>query len=169
MERPQMCAISGIVNIRSERDTAEVINAMNQAQSHRGPDDTGVFEDEKVIFGHRRLSIIDLEKGHQPIVTPDGALVLIVNGEIYNFQKMRCDLEKRGHHFQTNTDSECIIHLYEEYGEDFVNFLDGMFAFALYDTVKHRVILGRDRLGPAKSLVLVYRCGWKAAVSFMVG
>ena len=142
-----MCAISGIVNIRSERDTAEIINAMNQAQAHRGPDDAGIFCDEKVIFGHRRLSIIDLENGHQPIVTPDGALVLIVNGEIYNFQEMRRDLEKRGHHFQTNTDSECIIHLYEEYGEDFVNFLDGMFAFALYDTVKHRVILGRDRLG----------------------
>ena len=142
-----MCAISGIVNIRSERDTLSVVEAMNRAQCHRGPDDSGTFSDDKVIFGHRRLSIIDLEHGHQPIVNPDGALVLIVNGEIYNFKTVRADLEKRGHHFQTRSDSECIIHLYEEYGEDFITMLDGMFSFALYDTVKHRVIIGRDRLG----------------------
>lgn len=142
-----MCAISGIVNLHSDSDTLATVEKMTRAQCHRGPDDSGTFCDEKVILGHSRLAIIDLETGHQPIVTPDGALVLAVNGEIYNFREVRADLEKRGHHFQTASDSECIIHLYEEYGEDFVNFLDGMFAFALYDTVRHRVILGRDRLG----------------------
>ncbi len=142
-----MCAISGILNIRGSKEAKNIAEAMNAAQFHRGPDDSGIFCDEHVVLGHRRLAIIDLEQGHQPIVTPDGALVLIVNGEIYNFRTLRADLEKRGHHFQSNSDSECIIHLYEEYGEDFIGKLDGMFAFALYDTVKRRVILGRDRLG----------------------
>ncbi len=142
-----MCAISGILNTRGNKEAGNIVETMITAQLHRGPDDSGIFCDDQVALGHRRLAIIDLEHGHQPIETPDGALVLIANGEIYNFRTLRAELEKRGHHFQSNSDSECIIHLYEEYGEDFIGKLDGMFAFALYDIVKRRVLIGRDRLG----------------------
>ncbi len=143
-----MCAISGIANIRGDRNAVSVVEAMNCAQQHRGPDDSGIFADEHAVIGHRRLAIIDLESGHQPMESiSDDKLVLAVNGEIYNFQELRETLSQRGHNFRTNSDSECVIHLYEEYGEDFVNYLDGMFAFALYDVTKRRLLLGRDRLG----------------------
>ena len=143
-----MCAISGIANIRGDRNAVSVAGAMSLAQQHRGPDDSGIYYDEDVVIAHRRLSIIDLEHGKQPMVAKsDKLLVLAVNGEIYNYRTLRPILEERNHKFQTNSDSECILHLYEEYGEDFVNYLDGMFAFVLYDITRRRVILGRDRLG----------------------
>ena len=142
-----MCAISGAANIRGDKTAVAAVEAMNRAQQHRGHDDTGIFANEDVVLGHSRLSIIDLEHGHQPLVNSNGTLALIVNGEIYNFKELRSELETRGHTFQTNSDSEVILHLYEEYSEDFVNYLDGMFAFALYDLPKRRLLLGRDRLG----------------------
>lgn len=144
-----MCAISGAANIRGDKTAVAAVEAMNRAQQHRGHDDTGIFANEDVVLGHSRLSIIDLEHGHQPLVNSNGTLALIVNGEIYNFKELRSELETRGHTFQTNSDSEVILHLYEEYSEDFVNYLDGMFAFALYDLPKRRLL--RDATGWVRS------------------
>ncbi len=142
-----MCAISGIANIRQDRNAIAIAEAMSLAQRHRGHDDSGIFSNDDVVIAHSRLAIIDLEHGHQPFVADDGDLILAVNGEIYNFKELRSELEAKGHHFQTNSDSECILHLYEEYNEDFANYLDGMFAFAIYDVPRRRLLLGRDRLG----------------------
>ena len=142
-----MCAISGIVNTHENKDAAAYLKKMLDVQKHRGPDDCGIFADKDVVIGHRRLAVIDLASGHQPIVSDNGRLVLAVNGEIYNFRKLRELLEARGHKFQTGSDSETILHLYEEYGDDCVNHLDGMFAFALYDVVRRRLLLARDRMG----------------------
>ncbi len=114
---------------------------------HRGPDDSGIFIDDGLTLGHRRLSIIDLsERGRQPMFNEDGTLVLVFNGEIYNFKELKGEL-KENHEFISNTDSEVILHLYEDYGIDFINKLRGMFAFALYDMKKKNIILARDRIG----------------------
>jgi len=114
---------------------------------HRGPDDAGFHRAERVVLGMRRLSIIDLSGGHQPIANEDESLWVVCNGEIYNFQTLRVDLERRGHRFRTGSDVEVIVHLYEEYGDDFVTRLSGMYGFALWDEKRRRLVLGRDRLG----------------------
>jgi len=120
---------------------------------HRGPDDEGLFADDSVALGMRRLSIIDLGGGHQPLFNEDGTVAVVFNGEIYNFQELRHTLEGRGHAFRTASDTEVIVHAYEEWGEDCVEYLEGMFAFALAETSKStrrgnpRVLLARDRLG----------------------
>jgi asparagine synthase (glutamine-hydrolysing) len=120
---------------------------MGQHVAHRGPDDEGVYIAEGLLLGMRRLSVIDLSGGHQPIANEDDTLWVVCNGEIYNFKELRRKLEKRSHKFSTDSDSEVILHLYEEYGDDFVQHLDGMYSFALWDVRRRRLLIGRDRLG----------------------
>jgi len=115
--------------------------------THRGPDDEGYYTDTEVGLGMRRLSIIDLAGGHQPIHNEDKSIWVVFNGEIYNFLELRAELEKRGHRFYTKTDTEVMVHAYEEYGEGFVSQLTGMFAFGLWDSRARRLILARDRVG----------------------
>src|SRR6266566_2912179 len=115
--------------------------------AHRGPDDEGVYVGDGVAIGMRRLSIIDLGGGDQPISNEDGTVWIVFNGEIYNYQELRRDLEKRGHTFRTASDTETIVHLYEDLGPRCVDRLRGMFAFAIWDERRRQLLLGRDRLG----------------------
>ena len=115
--------------------------------SHRGPDEHGYYTGEGAFLGHRRLSIIDLETGTQPIFNEDKSIVLIINGEIYNYSELKEELEARNHSFQTHTDVEVVIHLYEEFGTEFLNKLNGMFAFCIWDKRKGSLFLARDRMG----------------------
>ncbi|MBE6356797.1 MAG: asparagine synthase (glutamine-hydrolyzing) [Lentisphaerae bacterium] len=141
-----MCAISGIVNTHG-RSYSEIITAMMNSQQHRGPDDCGVFECEDAAFAHCRLSVISREDGHQPMISDNGRIVVILNGEIYNFRQLRTKLSENGHKFLSNSDTEVLIHLYESFGSECISRLDGMFAFAIFDRLKRRLLLGRDRLG----------------------
>jgi asparagine synthase (glutamine-hydrolysing) len=120
---------------------------MNAAIRHRGPDSDGFYFAPGVGLGMRRLAIIDLQTGDQPIPNEDETAWVIQNGEIYNFHELRTKLERRGHHFRTRSDTECIVHLYEEYGQDCIQHMRGMFAFAVWDTRKNQLLLARDRLG----------------------
>jgi asparagine synthase (glutamine-hydrolysing) len=122
---------------------------MAAALRHRGPDDEGYFEDPEasVYLANRRLSILDPEGGHQPVRSEDGAVVAVHNGEIYNFQELRTDLEKRGHRLRSRSDAEVIPHLYEEHGEAFPELLDGMFSIALWDAKRRKLVLARDHVG----------------------
>jgi asparagine synthase (glutamine-hydrolysing) len=143
-----MCGIAGMV--QNDPDGAvnqAAIHQMCQAIVHRGPDDEGIFVKAGAGLGMRRLSIIDLAGGHQPVFNEDKTVAIVFNGEIYNFQELRPQLESRGHRFSTHTDTEVIVHLYEEYGAECVQKLRGMFAFALYDERLGRLLLVRDRLG----------------------
>ena len=143
-----MCGIAGIV--QTDPDGAvdnATIHRMCEAIMHRGPDDEGIFTKAGVGLGMRRLSIIDLAGGHQPVFNEDKTVWIVFNGEIYNFQELRPDLERRGHRFSTHSDTEVIVHLYEEYGAECVQKLRGMFAFAIYDERVGRLLLVRDRLG----------------------
>ena len=142
-----MCGIAGIVNHRGDPAAGEIIAAMNAALTHRGPDASGIYLDEQVALGHRRLSIIDLENGNQPFKNEDGSVIAVFNGEIYNFRRLRDELTARGHTFRSATDTEVIVHLYEELGGECVRLLEGMFAFAVYNAKTRRLLLARDRLG----------------------
>ena len=142
-----MCGIAGIINSPENHNAQELLNAVCGAMRHRGPDGYGTFTAPGVLLGHRRLAVIDLETGDQPLYSEDRSIVLVINGEIYNFQTLRKELEAKGHHFATVSDSEVLIHLYEEEGDQFVSRLEGMFAFALWDSRKRRLLLGRDRMG----------------------
>ncbi len=143
-----MCGIAGIVQLNSGPALEpEILNAMVRALSHRGPDGTGFYSNARVGLGHSRLSIIDLEGGDQPIHNEDRTVWVVFNGEIFNYVELRTDLEKEGHRFYTKSDTEVIVHLYEQHGLDFVLRLNGQFAIALYDTVRERVVLCRDRAG----------------------
>src|SRR6267143_2212242 len=117
------------------------------AMVHRGPDDHGEYIDGRVGIGMRRLSIIDLQGGRQPISNEDGTIWVVLNGEIYNYRQLRNDLVARGHHFRTTSDTEVIVHLFEEFGEECVHRLRGMFAFAIWDARRQALMLARDRLG----------------------
>ena len=140
-----MCGFAGFVdNIKNKE---EVLKEMMDAIIHRGPDQCGEYIDENVSLGFRRLSIIDLNNGMQPLFNEDNSLVLIFNGEIYNHHELREDLKKKGHVFRTHTDSEVLIHGYEEYKEDIVNFLRGMFAFCIWDTKEKSLFIARDHFG----------------------
>jgi len=138
-----MCGIAGILSV----DKRGSIRGMTDALAHRGPDGVGYFEDDRIALGHTRLSIIDLEGGAQPISNEDNSLQLICNGEIYNSPQLRQELIGKGHSFKTNSDVEVILHLYEEHGKRCVNYLRGMFAFALWDSRAKSLFLGRDQLG----------------------
>ena len=143
-----MCGIAGMVQTHPDGSVSEgVIHRMCEAIVHRGPDDEGIFVKGGVGLGMRRLSIIDLAGGHQPLFNEDKTVSIAFNGEIYNFLELRPELERRGHRFSTHSDTETIVHLYEEYGADCVKKLRGMFAFALYDERAGRLLLVRDRLG----------------------
>jgi asparagine synthase (glutamine-hydrolysing) len=139
-----MCGIFGIISSDIRRKQIEVATA---TLSHRGPNDSGFFFAEGVGFGHQRLSIIDLEGGQQPIFNEDRSKCVIFNGEIYNFLELRDQLIKKGHRFSTKSDTETILHAYEEWGEACVEYLRGMFAFAIWDEKEKRLFLARDRLG----------------------
>jgi asparagine synthase (glutamine-hydrolysing) len=143
-----MCGIAGIVSKdRGARMDGATIRAMCDAIVHRGPDDEGIYAQGPVGLGMRRLSIIDLAGGHQPIFNEDRSIAIVFNGEIYNFPELRPELERRGHRFTTNSDTEVIVHLYEDMGPACVSQLRGMFTFALYDRTRDKLLIGRDRLG----------------------
>ena len=129
------------------RVTSPLIHRMCETIIHRGPDDEGIYIEGGVGLGMRRLSIIDVAGGHQPVHNEDKTVWIVFNGEIYNFPDLRKELESRGHRFYTNTDTEAIVHLYEEFGSECVQKLRGMFAFAIYDERRRSVLLARDRLG----------------------
>src|SRR5262245_54671716 len=129
-----MCAICGIVNFNvTEPVDSRIVERMTLAQAHRGPDDQGVFVEGNAGLGHRRLSIIDLSGGSQPIFNEDGSLLVVFNGEIYNYAELTSELLSKGHRFKTRSDTEAIVHAFEEFGEDCVCSFRGMFAFALWD------------------------------------
>ena len=137
-----MCGING-----SNWDDRILAARMADAISHRGPDDRGVFNDRNVSLSHVRLSIIDLSKrGKQPMTDGRGNYI-VFNGEIYNYKELRKELEKKGHSFSSETDTEVIVHLYREYGARCLSMLNGMFAIAIYDSAKRRIMLARDRMG----------------------
>ena len=143
-----MCGIAGIVSSnRTERIEEALVHQMCEAIVHRGPDDEGLLARNNVGLGMRRLSIIDLSGGHQPIFNEDRSAWIVFNGEIYNFPELRPELEAHGHHFSTHSDTETIVHLYEEMGADCVQKLRGMFAFALWDDRRQSLLIARDRLG----------------------
>ena len=142
-----MCGIYGIVQLDGALAPADALRRMGQSIVHRGPDDDGIYHDGPCAIGMRRLSIIDLAGGHQPLSNEEGTLWLVANGEIYNYRELRRELEVRGHRFKTASDCETILHLYEDYGDDCVEHLNGMFGFALWDAPRRRLLIGRDRLG----------------------
>jgi len=143
-----MCGIAGFLyRDASRRASIEELKPMLDRITHRGPDDWGSYLDGPLAIGMRRLSIIDLSTGHQPIHNEDETVWTVFNGEIYNFLELRPDLEAKGHKFYTNTDTEVIVHLWEEYGPEFVHHLRGMFGIAVWDTKKRTLMLVRDRLG----------------------
>src|SRR5712671_935107 len=142
-----MCGIAGIISLNDEPVHRVEVEAMCSTMIHRGPDEDGFYLAPGVGFGMRRLRIIDLETGRQPAVNEDGTIWTVFNGEIYNYRELRQRLTNLGHRFRTATDTETIVHLYEEYGDRCVNFLRGMFAFALWDDRQKRALLARDRMG----------------------
>ncbi len=143
-----MCGFCGAVSSNPSNVVDEaILKRMCRVMYHRGPDDEGYYVDAYAGLGMRRLSIIDLSTGQQPITNEDGRLWIVFNGEIYNYQQLRDQLEKKGHVFSTKTDTEVIIHAYEEYGDGCVKHFNGMFGFAIWDKVNHRLLLARDHLG----------------------
>ena len=152
-----MCGIAGIaVAATGGQPDATAIERMCAALVHRGPDDSGTWLGDRVALAMRRLRVIDLEGGKQPMMNDDGSVVLVFNGEIYNYRGLRETLEKRGHSFRTQSDTEVLLRGYEAYGDDVLTHLNGMFAFAIYDRKQERVLLARDRLG-IKPLVYALR------------
>jgi asparagine synthase (glutamine-hydrolysing) len=143
-----VCGILGVCNFNGEPVPANLLKRMTDSIAHRGPDGEGHYTDGPVGLGHRRLAIIDLSpSGHQPMTNVAGDVVITYNGEIYNFQKLRVELEARGYQFHSQTDTEVVVHAYEEWGEECVNHFDGMFAFAILDRTRRRMFLARDRYG----------------------
>jgi asparagine synthase (glutamine-hydrolysing) len=143
-----MCGIAGLLYADPSRTPERsLLQAMGDAIAHRGPDAQGFLVEAGIGLVHRRLSIIDLAGGNQPIGNEDGSIQVVFNGEIYNFRELRSGLESRGHHFRTNSDTDVLVHLYEEMGDAVVDRLRGMFAFALWDRPRRRLMLARDRVG----------------------
>lgn len=140
-----MCGIAGFIN--TSKDKKKIIKAMTDKIIHRGPDAEGFYVDNDIALGHRRLSIIDLSKGDQPIYNEDKSVVVIFNGEIYNYLELKTELKKKGHKFKTNCDTEVLVHGYEEWKENMPKKLRGMFAFAIYDIKNKTLFLARDNFG----------------------
>jgi asparagine synthase (glutamine-hydrolysing) len=149
-----MCGIYGVLDFSRCGRTGPLLARMGEVIEHRGPDDQGHYESGAVGLGMRRLSIIDVAGGHQPIANEDATVWLVLNGEIYNFQALRDELIKKGHIFRTRSDTEVIVHLYEEEGTNFFKRLRGMFGLALWDAKRERLVLGRDRIGEKPLYVL---------------
>src|SRR4249919_4057679 len=143
-----MCGITGIVDLKGRREVSRVLlSCMNETQVHRGPDEVGLHLEPGVGLGHRRLSIIDLKTGQQPLFNEDGSVVIVFNGEIYNYRELIPELAGLGHVFRTRSDTEVIVHAWEQWGEACVERFRGMFAFALWDEGRQTLFLARDRLG----------------------
>ncbi|MDQ8021879.1 MAG: amidotransferase 1, exosortase A system-associated [Moraxellaceae bacterium] len=143
-----MCGIAGLFDLRGRRDfPRDLVERMNTVQFHRGPDEGGFHFEPGVALAHRRLSIIDLSTGQQPLANEDGSVIVVFNGEIYNFQELVPELQALGHVFRTHSDTEVIVHAWEQWGEDCVRRFRGMFAFALWDRNRDTLFLARDRLG----------------------
>lgn len=145
-----MCGIAGWANLEnksSQNHSEAILHSMCERMKHRGPDSEGLWTDESVALGMRRLSIIDLATGDQPVYSEDKQIVVVMNGELYNYKEARADLERRGHKFETKTDTEILPHLYEEYGEAMLEHFSGMFAFALWDKRRQKLLIARDRFG----------------------
>lgn len=144
-----MCGITGIYNFKNKKNVSlEEIKRMNEAIRHRGPDGEGIWTNGHIGLGHRRLKIIDLsEDSTQPLTNEEQTIHLVCNGEIYNSLELRVELEKRGHKFKSTSDSEAVLHLYEEYENEFVEKLSGMFALAIWDALRQKLVIARDRLG----------------------
>ena len=158
-----MCGITGFIDPgRRVRDAEDVLHRMTRALAHRGPDDEGTFVGAGAYIGHRRLSIIDLNGGHQPQFNEDEQVVVVQNGEIYNFEELKAGLEARGHRFRTRSDTEVLAHLWEEKGRHLVDDLVGMFAIAVWDRRSRTLFLARDRMGQKP---LYYRAS-EAGISF---
>lgn len=146
-----MCGITGWANLDSHTPPAEggreLLHAMCERMVHRGPDSEGLFVTSGVALGMRRLAIIDLVTGEQPVFNEDKSVAVVLNGEIYNYRELRAELERRGHSFRSASDTEVLPHLYEEYGDAMIRELNGMFAFALWDSKRRRLLIARDRFG----------------------
>jgi asparagine synthase (glutamine-hydrolysing) len=149
-----MCGIHGILQLDGQPVVPGTLTAMGNVTAHRGPDDEGQFIDGACGIAMRRLSIIDLAGGHQPLSNVEQTIWLVCNGEIYNYRELRTELQAKGHRFKTGSDCEVLIHLYAEEGDDFVHRLNGMFDFALWDVRRRRLLIGRDRLGVKPLYVL---------------
>ncbi|MEL6823345.1 MAG: asparagine synthetase B, partial [Calditrichota bacterium] len=155
-----MCGIVGIYNFDKSKTVQQAhLKAMADHMEHRGPDDHGYHISENVGIGMRRLSIIDLGGGHQPIYTQDKKKVIVFNGEVYNYGDHRPELEKIGHKFDTHSDTEVVLHLYEQYGIDFLEKLNGMFGLAIWNEDEKELVIARDRIGIKP--VYYYRDGEK--------
>src|SRR5918992_618899 len=143
-----MCGIAGIVaSDRLSANERARVPLMRDIVAHRGPDDAGLISDDQAALGHRRLSIVDLAAGHQPLANEDETIWVVFNGEIYNHADVRPELEAAGHTYRTRSDTETIVHAYEQWGDRCVDHLRGMFAFAIWDAPRRRLLLARDRLG----------------------
>jgi asparagine synthase (glutamine-hydrolysing) len=143
-----MCGICGIISLKPDKTVErDELLAMRDSMVHRGPDEAGLFIEKNVGLGHRRLSIIDLSSGQQPMTNEDGSIVVVFNGEMYNYQNLRNHLITKGHIFKTRSDTEVIIHAFEEFGENCLEHFRGMFAFAIWDSRKRKLFIARDRLG----------------------
>jgi len=143
-----MCGICGIYNLSKEKRTdMDLLKQMTHILRHRGPDEFGFYDDDRIGLGHSRLSIIDLAQGKQPIHNENKSIWITFNGEIFNYLELREELVKKGHQFYTHSDTEVIIHLYEEKGIDCIRELNGQFAFAIWDKKQGRLLLARDRVG----------------------
>ena len=141
-----MCGICGYYG-EDDRLNPHTLRAMNELITHRGPDEDGFFESQGVGLAMRRLSILDLAHGKQPVFNEAGTVCTVFNGEIYNYREIKQGLEAEGHRFRTSSDTEVIVHLYDKYGKNLVHYLRGMFAFALWDIKNRRLLIARDRLG----------------------
>ena len=145
-----MCGICGEFFFhKAGKASAEKVRHMARLMEHRGPDEDGFYSnpDQTLAMGHRRLRIIDLSTGQQPMTNEDGTIVIVFNGEIYNFPELKTELESKGHVFKTRSDTEAIIHLYEQEGAEGFGRLAGMFAFAIYDEKSRRLVIARDHIG----------------------
>src|SRR5688500_2604904 len=142
-----MCGIAGIARTRAGPVSPEPLARMAAALRHRGPDGYGFYTASQVGFAHTRLSIVDIAGGAQPLTNEDGQIVITFNGEVYNHPELRAELEARGHWCRTRSDTEALVHAYEEWGVDMLQRLNGQFAFAIHDARRRRVLIARDRFG----------------------
>jgi len=145
-----MCGITGWIRLDNSdpRDhTHDMLHSMCESIVHRGPNSEGIWMDDTVALGMRRLSIIDLHTGDQPVFNEDKSVIVMMNGELYNYREVRDELERLGHNFVTRSDTEILPHLYEEYGDDLVDHINGMYTFSLWDTRRQKLLIARDRFG----------------------